>query len=322
MLLRTDPCGWSHSGGLTLVERWTEEKVESLSGKVVVITGANSGIGYEAAHIFAEKNAFVILAVRNLMKGRQARDRIRSTFSNADVEVMELDLSKLSSVFEFSQAFKQLYPTLHILVNNAGVMAPTYRTTSDGFELQFGTNHLGHFALTGHLLPHLLSTPNARVVTVSSMAHRTGQIHFDNLDGKRGYRRWAFYGQSKLANLLFAYELQRRLQQSHADVKSIACHPGFASTTLMQNGIFASSSVLGTLLSKTVSLFAQSGYMGALPTVYAATEPSLVGGEYIGPARGMKGYPTIVESVQLSHDLGLASRLWDVSQDLTGVHYL
>ncbi|WP_311794875.1 oxidoreductase [Alicyclobacillus acidiphilus] len=305
-----------------MADRWTEAEIPSLAGKVMVVTGANSGIGYEAARMLAEKQATVVLAVRDTAKGQQAKARILECFPQADVDVMLLDLARLASVRDFSQAFAEKYRSLDVLINNAGVMAPTYRTTGDGFELQFGTNHLGHFALTGCLLPFLLRTSGARVVTVSSLAHRSGHIHFDNLDGKRGYRRWAFYAQSKLANLLFAYELQRRLSRLGADVKSVACHPGFASTSLMNNGIFASANPLVRLLTNGInSLFAQSSYMGALPTVYAATNPSLSGGEFIGPRGGMRGYPGIVSSVARSHDLALAAHLWEVSEQLTGVHF-
>lgn len=290
--------------------------MEEQSGKRIVITGANSGIGFEAAKMLAGKGAQVTLAVRSAARGKEAVKEIKAAHPQADVDVLQLDLASLDSVRSFADAFLMKHHNLSILINNAGVMAPPYRKTADGFELQFGTNHLGHFALAGRLLPALLRTQGSRVVVVSSKAHEQGRIDFDNLDGLKRYSRWAFYGQSKLANLLFMRELQRRLSAAQASAIAVACHPGFASTKLVANG-------MGSMLATLAKPFGQSAYMGALPTVYAATERNLVGGEYIGPTGlgGMRGYPGSSESTARSKDMELAKRLWDVSETLTGVHY-
>lgn len=304
-----------------MADRWTKAKVPDMNGAVVIITGANSGIGLEAAKTLAMHNARVILAVRNESKGQRAKDAILQASPPAHVEIMQLDLADLSSIRNFAEAFLARQEPLQLLINNAGVMGPSYGKTKDGFEMQFGTNHLGHFALTGLLLHGLRQATGARVVTVSSAAHTAGHIHFDNLDGRAGYRRWGFYGQSKLANLLFAYEFQRRLTMANVDIKSVACHPGFAATNLTANGFGARVPIAGKALGFTANLFAQSAQMGTLPTLYAATEPSIHGGEYIGPLGGMRGYPGIVRSNARSHDEAVAQQLWNVSEQLTGVHY-
>src|SRR5713101_6111374 len=208
--------------------RWSSDDIPDLSGKTIVVTGGNSGIGYEAALEFARKRAKVILACRDLGKARTAADQIAASSPGADVEVMALDLSSLASIRAFADAFHLQHPALHVLCNNAGVMAIPYRSTVDGFEMQFGTNHLGHFALTGLLLDRLLATDGARVVNVSSGAHRMGRMHFDDLQWEHGYRKWPAYGQSKLANLLFTFELQRRVDAAGKKLISVACHPGYA----------------------------------------------------------------------------------------------
>jgi len=303
--------------------RWDASNVPNQTGKVVVVTGANSGIGYEAAKVLAGRGASIILAVRDDHKGRAAAVSIRNAHADADVQVMPLDLADLASIRRFAQAFQTRHDALAILINNAGVMAPPHNFTKDGFELQFGTNHLGHFALTGLLLPSLLSTPNARVVTVSSAAHRSGRIVFDNLTGNKGYTRWRFYGQSKLANLLFTYELQRRATAAEASLVSVACHPGFAATNLTAAGLGMGKAWLGKAASSVGNLFAQSAAMGTLPTLFAATNPDLRGGEFIGPTSpgGMRGYPGIVQSNSRSHDLDTARRLWNLSEESTGVQF-
>jgi NAD(P)-dependent dehydrogenase (short-subunit alcohol dehydrogenase family) len=237
---------------------------------------------------------------------------------------MALDLSDLSSVRRFAVDFRQRFASLPLLINNAGVMALPYRRTSDGFEMQFGTNHLGHFALTGLLLPAIVAAPHARVVVVSSSMHVPGKIDFDNLDGRRAYGPWRAYSQSKLANLLFAYELQRRLTSSGVDTLAAGCHPGYAATNLQTAGSRMSGSRLGELFSEAGNrLFAQSAAMGALPTLYAATAADIHGGEYIGPLglMGMRGAPGKIRSSARSHDRAVAARLWQVSEDLTGVRY-
>lgn len=291
----------------------------SLSGKTAIITGANSGIGLETAMVFAARGERVILAVRNTEKGQAARDAILNVNRQADVEVMPLDLSDLESVRFFAESFRSRHNSLDLLINNAGVMTPPYSKTKDGFELQFGSNHLGHFALTGHLLPLLASTKDARIVTVSSLAHRGASILFDNLDGSNGYRAMKFYGQSKLANLMFARELDKRLKAHGLSAISIACHPGISATNLFKIGNQDATGIFKGLMNR----FFQPAHMGALPTIYAATDPSLKGGEYIGPdGKGRrKGFPAIDTPHRSAEDEAAARRLWDVSEDLTGVRF-
>ncbi|MEI7847863.1 MAG: oxidoreductase [Chloroflexota bacterium] len=302
---------------------WTQNDIPDQQGRLVVVTGGNSGIGYEAALALAGKNAQVILAVRSTEKGEAAAEHIRQKHPRAQVSVMALDLSDLKSVRAFAQNFLKLYERLDVLINNAGVMALPQRKTADGFEMQFGTNHLGHFALTGLLISVLKKTPNARVVTVSSGAHTFGEIHFDDLQWEKKYQAWGAYGQSKLANLLFAYELQRRLEASGSKVLSVGCHPGYASTNLQAAGPqMEGSAFKGWMMKMANNLFAQGQDMGALPTLYAATAVEVNGCDYIGPAGGgMKGYPGKVMSNSKSYDEGLARRLWTVSEELTGVVY-
>jgi NAD(P)-dependent dehydrogenase (short-subunit alcohol dehydrogenase family) len=293
--------------------------IENLSGKTVIITGANSGIGFETARTLAAKGAIVILAVRNIEKGNTAVKEIIHESSSSPVEVMRLDLADMESVRSFAAAFTDRYEHLDILINNAGVMIPPYGKTKDGFELQFGSNHLGHFALTGLLLPLLKKTPGSRVVTLSSIAHRGASIDFDNLDGSNGYKGMKFYGQSKLANLLFAKELDNRFKEHGMDALSIACHPGISNTNLFK---FGKQEVPG-FMKYMMKLFSQPAQMGALPTIYAATETSLNGGEYIGPdGRGnRKGQPAIEIPSAGVYKEQTMKKLWDVSEDLTGVRY-
>ena len=227
---------------------------------------------------------------------------------------MQLDLSSLASVHTFAETFLAQHDRLDLLINNAGVMVPPLTKTEDGFELQFGTNHLGHFALTGLLLPLLNATPDARIVTVSSMAHRSGKINFDNLNAEQSYSEWPFYGQSKLANLLFTFELQRRLDASKASTRSVAAHPGWTATDLQKN------SGLASFLNP---FFAMEPPQGALPTLYAATAPNVSGGTYYGPNgfMEMKGYPKQVGTHARAKDRAVAARLWEVSEEMTGVAY-
>ncbi len=303
---------------------WTADDMPDLSGKTIVVTGGNSGIGYEAALEFARKRADVILACRDSAKARTAAAQISASSPGAKVEAMELDLSNLASVRGFADAFHRGRPALHVLCNNAGVMAIPYRTTVDGFEMQFGTNHLGHFALTGLLLDRLLATEGARVVNVASGAHRMGSIHFDDLQWQKGSRKWMAYGQSKLANLLFTFELQWRADASGAKLLSVACHPGYAATNLQAAGPrMQGSSMMESLFSVGNSLFAQSAAMGALPTEYAAVAPDVHGGEYIGPdgIGEMWGHPVKVGCSAAARDTAAAARLWEISEQLTNVHY-
>ena len=295
-------------------DKWTARDIPDQRGRVAVVTGANSGIGLIAARELAGAGARVVMACRNTAKGADAAAQIRRAAAGADVEVAELDLGSLASVAVFADAFEG---ELDLLVNNAGVMAPPRRETEDGFELQFGTNHLGHFALTAGLLERMHGRPDARVVTLSSGAHRIGKIDFDDLQRERGYNRWTAYGQSKLANLLFALELDRRLKSAGSAVKSIAAHPGYAATNLQA----AAAPVADRLLMKvTNAVLAQSAEMGALPTLYAATAPGLTGGEFIGPdgLLEQRGHPEVVEPSAAGRDETVAARLWEVSEQLTG----
>jgi NAD(P)-dependent dehydrogenase (short-subunit alcohol dehydrogenase family) len=293
---------------------WSAERLPEQSGRIAIVTGANSGIGFETARVLAEKGATVNMACRNLAKANPKADEIRERHPGAKVEVMQLDLADLESVRSFADAFRAKYDRLDLLINNAGVMVPPYGKTAQGFETQFGINHLGHFALTGALLDLLTDTPGSRVVNVSSMAHRIGKIDFSNLNWDKGYNAQAAYGQSKLANLLFTYELQRRLKKAGKDTLSVAAHPGWTETNLQQH----SSSFM--FLNK---FFAQDALMGALPTLYAAAEPDVHGAQYYGPSGflEMNGPPKRVKSNKRSHDQNVAERLWHISEDLTGVRF-
>ncbi len=304
---------------------WSVSDVPDQSGRVAVVTGANTGIGYHTAAALAARGAHVVLAVRDLEKGNAALSRIVAAggqgHRNIDATLQRLDLSSLDSVRSAADALRAAYPRIDLLINNAGVMWTPKRVTQDGFELQFGTNHLGHFALTGLVLDHLLPVPGSRVVTVSSLGHRLrAAIHFDDLQWEHRYDRVGAYGQSKLANLLFTYELQRRLAaRPDAQTIAVAAHPGGSNTDLARNlpAIFQPlKAVLGPVLF-------QSPERGALPTLRAATDPGVRGGQYFGPDGFLeqRGSPKLVESSAQSHDTALQARLWAVSEDLTGVKF-
>jgi NAD(P)-dependent dehydrogenase (short-subunit alcohol dehydrogenase family) len=300
--------------------KWTEADVPSQDGRVAIVTGSNTGLGFHTARVLAERGARVVLAVRNTDKGNQAAAEIASTAPNAEVTVRELDLGSLESVRDAAEKLKATYPRIDLLINNAGVMYPPKQITKDGFELQFGTNHLGHFALTGLLLDHILPVENSRVVVVSSMAHniRAG-IRFDDLQWERGYNRVAAYGQSKLANLMFAYDLQRRLAAQSAQTIAVAAHPGISNTELMRH--VPGTSLPGVM--KAAGLITNSPQMGALATLRAATDPQVRGGQYYGPDgfRELRGHPVVVTSSAQSRDEAIQQRLWTVSEELTGVTY-
>jgi NAD(P)-dependent dehydrogenase (short-subunit alcohol dehydrogenase family) len=302
---------------------WTTANIPDLTGKVVIVTGANIGTGYEAAKEFARKGAQTILACRSMQKAQAAVDRIRKKVPAALAEVMHLDLSSLASVHKFAEVFKSKYDRLDILVNNAGIMWLPPGKTEDGFERHFGTNHLGHFALTGLLIDLLQNTPVSRVVTVSSMGHRSGSMDFDDLmfDKAETYQRQKVYGRSKLANLLFTYELQRRLESANTDVIAVAAHPGMCKTDLLSK---PESPLFFRLVMPLSGLFVQSAAMGALPILRASVDLEVRGGEYYGPGgkNESRGYPVIVQSNEASHNMEDAVRLWEVSQELTGIHYL
>lgn len=283
--------------------------------KVAIVTGTNSGIGWETARALAQKGTTVIMACRSMQKTNIAADQLKKSNPVGSVVVMPLDLGDLDDVRVFAAAFRTQYDRLDLLINNAGVMFLPYGKTAQGFEQQFGTNHLGHFALTGLLLDMLNEIPGSRIVTVSSGTHRIGTIDFDNLNREQGYDPQRAYGRSTLANLLFTYELQRRLTAARKSTLAVAAHPGWTATNLIRH----SSSNMRVV----DRMFGQRPEMGALPTLYAATAPDVRGGEYFGPGgfRGMRGYPKKAESNEHSHDEGVARRLWTVSEDLTGVTY-
>jgi NAD(P)-dependent dehydrogenase (short-subunit alcohol dehydrogenase family) len=306
----------------TVTESWTTADMPDLTGKVIIVTGANSGIGFEAAKEFARKGAQTILACRSMAKAQTALNEIQAEIPDAPAEIMELDLASLDSVRQFAAAFKAKYDRLDVLVNNAGIMMVPYGTTEDGFERQFGTNHLVHFALTGLLIDLLLKTPSSRVVNVSSGGHRFGKMDFDNLmfEAGKGYSPMSAYGRSKLANLLFTYELQRRFEAAGATALSVAAHPGISRTNLtghMEDRWYFK------LFTPLMPLFLQSAAMGALPTLRAAVDANVTGGQYFGPdgAREQRGYPVPVESNEASHNEADAQKLWQVSEVLTGVQF-
>ncbi|MDX1384159.1 MAG: oxidoreductase [Thermoanaerobaculia bacterium] len=303
---------------------WTADDLPDLAGRTFVVTGANSGLGFETARGLAAKGASVVMACRDLEKAAAARDRIRAEHAAARVETRALDLARLASVRDFAKAVADAHPRIDALVNNAGVMALPRRETADGYEMQIGTNHLGHFALTGLLLPKLLEQAGGRVVTVSSTMHKIGRIDFDDLDGRRSYRKWGAYGQSKLANLLFAYELQRRLEAAGARAASLASHPGYAATNLQFAGPrMEGSGFLERGAGLMNRLLSQTAAMGALPTLYAAAHPDAEAGGYYGPDGFMEmwGHPRRVASSRRSQDEAVAERLWRRSEELTGVRF-
>ncbi len=301
-------------------ERWTAADIPDQTGRTVVVTGANSGLGLAAARGLAAAGADLVLACRNTEKAEDAAASIRNELPSATVAVEGLDLSSLASVRDFAVRFDAERDGLDLLINNAGVMAPPRRQTDDGFELQLGTNHLGHFALTGLLLGQMQGRGDARVVTVSSFAHKAGRINFDDLQSERRYFRWRAYAQSKLANVLFAGELERRLRAGGSGVKSLAAHPGYAATNLQTA---APPALDRAVFAVTNRLLAQSAEMGALPELYAATRPNLDGGLFIGPDgfEERRGHPKVVRPVRAGRDEATAARLWTVSEELTGVGY-
>ncbi len=304
--------------------KWTADDLPDLSGKTIVVTGANSGIGYEAALQFARKRAAVILACRSMDKADAAVAQIKAAFPGAAAQAVQLDLASLSSVRSFADALRKAHRKLDVLCNNAGVMAIPYQRTADGFEMQFGTNHLGHFALTGLLLDLLLAADRARIVTVTSSGHRMGSIRFDDLNWQHGYRKWFAYGQSKLANLLFCSELQRRLEKGGHRAISVACHPGYAATNLQAAGPRMTGSAMKEALMNVANrMFAQSAAAGALPTLYAAAAPDVRGNDYIGPDGfgEMWGSPIKVDRSRAARDSSTAARLWEISEQPTGVRY-
>jgi NAD(P)-dependent dehydrogenase (short-subunit alcohol dehydrogenase family) len=304
------------------MSKWTPQQMPSQQGRLAIVTGANSGIGYQTARYLARAGATVILACRSAAKGEAARARIVAENAAAKIEVRALDVADLDSVRRFAAEFLSEGKPLDLLINNAGVMAiPERRTTPQGFEMQFGTNHLGHFALTGLLLPALLRQPKSRVVTVASIAHKGGKLNFDDLNGERGYDPRGAYQQSKLANLVFGLEFDRRLRAHSANTTSVIAHPGVAVTNIISNGMGTGmkSRIVGALL----PLVAQSDDRGSWPLVYASTSSEVHGGGYYGPdgIAEIKGMPVEVKPKPQALDPAAAKRLWDVSETLTGVRY-
>jgi NAD(P)-dependent dehydrogenase (short-subunit alcohol dehydrogenase family) len=299
-----------------MTSKWTAADMPDQGGRRVVVTGANSGLGSATTRELARAGASVVIACRNVAKGEETASGMPG-----EVEVRELDLADLSSVRAFAEAFAADHEQLDLLINNAGVMAPPRRLTKDGFESQFGTNHLGHFALTRLLLAPLLAAPAPRVVTVSAGLHRIGTIRFDDLQGEHGYNNWRWYGQSKLANLMFCFELQRRARAAGVTLLSLAAHPGYAATNLQ----FAGPAAWYARAAMTVSnrVIAQSAEMGALPALYAATYPDLPGGSFVGPDGLLegRGHPRTVTAAGKAYDQQAWRRLWEVSEELTGVRY-
>lgn len=306
------------------VQKWTEANIASQQGKTILITGANSGLGLQAATVLSGKDANIIIAVRNLQKGQEAINDIKGKFPNARMELMQLDLADFNSIRKFSEEFHQKYSQLNILINNAGIMTPpTREVTKQNFEVQFGTNHLGHFLLTGLLLDILKKTPNSRIAVQSSVVHKMEnqkpEIHFDDLNWEKTYNKYYAYSQSKLANLLFAYELDRKLKANKIDVVVTAAHPGYTKTNLQNRSGFIVTAIMNNLAAQKVEI-------GTLPILRAATEENLKGSEYFGPTKWSafseaRGYPELVKSSDKSYDKERARKLWEVSEKLAGITY-
>lgn len=298
---------------------WTARDIPDQHGQVIIVTGANSGVGYESAVALAQKGAHVIMACRSIERGNQAREDILKRAPHASIEVRALDLGHLASVHAFAEAFNRDYDRLNVLMNNAGLMVPPYAKTPDGFELQFGTNHLGHFALTGLLLPALLNTPQSRIVTVTSSAAFSARINFDDLQSETHYDKRAAYGQSKLANLLFMTELQRKLSATRADLISVASQPGLVATPLLDKN---PGDMMYEFINRVLKpLASQPADVGATYQLYAATAPHVKGGEFYGPKHTLRGEVVRVTLQKRATDPSVAARLWQISEQLTGVHY-
>jgi NAD(P)-dependent dehydrogenase (short-subunit alcohol dehydrogenase family) len=304
--------------------KWNATDIPDLSGRRAVVTGANSGLGLQTAAALAARSAQVVLACRDQSRAEEARQFVLARATGPAPEVMTLDLADLGSVRAFSDELARRIDSLDVLVNNAGVMAIPRRETADGFEMQFGTNHLGHFALTGLLLDRLLTRPGARVVTVSSEMARLGRIRFDDLPGTRRYGKWTRYAQAKLANQLFTLELDRRATTRGVDLTSVAAHPGYAATNLQAVGPqMSGSKAMQSLGDLGNAVVAQTAAAGALPILYAATAPTVGGGQYFGPDKlfGLRGSPGTASFVRAARHPEVARHLWQVSEELTGVRY-
>ena len=304
--------------------KWTEADIPGQAGKIVVITGANSGLGFFTSLELARKGARVIMACRNLEKGEEARQKILATRPEYEPELWELDLSVLSSIRSFAEKFLAKHQGPDVLINNAGVMALPYMKTSDGFEMHFGVNHLGHFALTALLWPGICKLPGARIVNVSSAAHNSGKIRFEDIHWEQDYKKWGAYGMSKLANLLFTLEMTRRLKDSDFKVLVASAHPGYADTSLVAKGMnMSGSDKTGGIVNAANRILAQSGPMGALPSLYAATDPGVEAGSYYGPSGFLRlyGWPGLTPPNPKRVTPPVAARLWELSESLTGIKF-
>jgi len=309
----------------TVPAGWTAANIPDLSGKVAIVTGASSGLGLVAARELAAHGAEITLAVRNIAEGEAAAKQITDAHPQARVSVADLDLTNLSHIKNFATAFMKTHKRLDILINNAGIMGlPKREVTADGFEAQFGTNHLGHFALTGDLMPLIAKTPGARIVTVSSNLHKNGSMNFDDLHGERTYKGWGAYNQSKLANLLFTSELQRRLEAAKVDAIAVAAHPGWSNTPLMTSGPMKGRGAFMKWLGQAVNnRMAQPVEMGALNEIYAAVAPGVEGDDYFGPdgKKNQSGSPSHNDRSDAAKSQADAERLWAISEAATGVKY-
>lgn len=301
-------------------EKWTTENIPDLTGKVIIVTGGNSGLGYVSVKAFAEKGAEVILATRSIEKGEAAKKMIGVV--KGKIVVMQLDLMDFASIKSFAANFSKKYNRLDVLLNNAGIMTTPYFLTKDGLEAQNGTNHFGHFALTGQLFELIKNTSGSRIVNVSSMAHKQGNMDFDNLlfEKGKGYSAIKSYGRSKLSNLLFTYELQRKLESAGIGSIAVAAHPGVSNTNLAR---FLEEKLIFKILKPMMMPFMQSQDMGALPQIRASVDPIVKGGEFYGPDgfREMKGFPVVVQSNAASHNPEDAKKLWLFSEKITGISF-
>ncbi len=306
------------------MSNWTVDDIPDLHEHVIIVTGANSGLGLETTRALAAKGAHVIMACRSAERGRIALDAVKKQTPGASLELVTLDLASLASIRDFAEQVRRSYERLDLLFNNAGIMAIPHRETKDGFEMQFGTNHLGHFALTGLLLPTLLATPQSRVITTTSLARFAGKVDFDDINHQRSYGRWSAYGQSKTANLLFAFELQSRLVKAGATTISVAAHPGYANTNLQSTTATEAGSTIEQVSYRILgAIMGQAQNMGVLPQLYAGTALTIFGGELVGPGGffGVQGYPKVEAQARKEYDQSAAERLWNVSVELTGVDY-
>lgn len=303
-------------------EKWTIENIPDLTGNVIIVTGGNSGLGFESVKAFAESGAEVVLASRSAEKGETAKTQIMKSNPKGKIQVMKLDLMDFSSIKEFTQEFRGKYDQLNVLLNNAGIMTTPYFLTKDELEAQNGTNHFGHYALTGQLMDLIVKTPGSRIVNVSSNAHKYGKMDFENLlyENGKDYTPMKSYARSKLSNLLFTYKLQGLFESNKIDSISVAAHPGASRTNL---GRFLENKWWFKPLFSMMAPFTQDQAQGALPQIRAAVDPNVKGGEYYGPSGfgEMKGDPVIVKSNKASHDIGDAEKLWEVSEKLTGITY-